>query len=295
MTKAMLVVVVLVAGLLTAAQASSTPCTVGPPLYQTTHMNPSAEVPLPTSGVVVLGGHSNATAINRSLQAMLPVPTLHGGIASHDSALWADANEDEYATINQRLAAIGKTPSDVTGWVWVSIQRKTNNAAEANAPGLVTNFEGDMNHILDRLEVLYPNLQTVWIASPVASFSPATNAEPSPYRQGAATIEHTGRIRVIPGPYLWTDQTCSRTDGLAVAASDYLPDGVHPNPETGAGPRFAAAIADFLMHPAPPVTTTTTAAPTTVITQPTTTETTTETTETTTATVPETTTTQVCG
>lgn len=242
------------------------PCNVGAPLYQTTHEDVIREVPLPTSGVVVLAGHSNAQRVNPYLGPLLAaqgITTVDAGFPGHDSGKWADTTLDEFDILHQRLVAMGKTEANVTGWVWVAMQKKTETVTQVNDPSLVDRYTNEMMRILPMLQSKYPNLVNVWIASPQASFSkeipyPA-NQEPSPWRQGAVSMRiantYVGPLHIIPGPYVWTDQVCGRADGLAFTKAEYEADGVHPGPV--AAQRYAQYMTDFFVNVPSPTTTTT--------------------------------------
>ena len=99
---------------------------------------------------------------------------------------------------------------------------------------------GDLRRIVGILRSRFPNLQLIYLSSRTYAgyATTALNPEPYAYESGFAVkwlvqerIE--GKLAgpwLAWGPYLWTDGTKGRRDGLVWTCQDVRSDGTHPSP-----------------------------------------------------------------
>ncbi|MBI1802637.1 MAG: hypothetical protein HYR71_13510, partial [Chloroflexi bacterium] len=155
-------------------------------------------------------------------------------------------------------------------------------------PADATHLQSDLASIVNIMSSRYPNLRIVYLASrtyggyATGSLSP----EPWAYESGFGvkwlvesyvngTVTNTNGLYVAWGPYLWTDGTVGRSDGLVWTCDDVVSDGAHPS--TSGTQKVAGLLLSFMksdstavswwLNPAMPTSTpTSTPAPTSVAT-----------------------------
>jgi hypothetical protein len=101
-------------------------------------------------------------------------------------------------------------------------------------------LQADLEAIVSIAQQRYPNLQLVYVSSRTyAGYAGSPlNPEPYAYDSGFAVrwlveqhLEHPSAGAWVGwGPYLWTDGTAGRSDGLTLTCADVAADGTHPSP-----------------------------------------------------------------
>ena len=174
----------------------------------------------------------DAAAEPRKNPRLVLVDGAQGGqdaetISSPTAAYWTN--------VDRRLAAAGVTARQVEAvWLKEAIARPTE-AFPADAKRL----QADLRAIDGILRRRFPNLQLVFVSSRTYGgyASTSQNPEPYAYESGFAVKwfvqdRIAGRLRgpwVQWGPYLWTDGTRGRSDGLVWTCADVRADGTHPS------------------------------------------------------------------
>jgi hypothetical protein len=164
------------------------------------------------------------------------VKIVDGAQGGYDAERVVTASAPFLATVDQRLHAAGVTAAQVEA-VWL----KEAIAGEREPfPQDARRLARDLDAIIRILRRRFDRLALVYLASRTyAGYATSPlNPEPYAYQSGFAvrrTIEDriAGRLRgpwVGWGPYLWTDGTRGRSDGLVWTCADVGPDGTHPSP-----------------------------------------------------------------
>ncbi|HUG64024.1 MAG TPA: hypothetical protein VMK83_02285 [Gaiellaceae bacterium] len=201
--------------------------------------------PDPDGRIVLLSiGMSNTTqefqAFTRSAAAdattsprMLLVDGAQGG---QDAQRIADPSAPFWARVDERLARAGATARQVqVVWLKQAIARETRSFP-ADARGL----QASLRSIVSIMRARYANLKLVFLSSRTYAGYATTSLNPEPYAyQSAFAVRWligermAGKV-VGPwlgwGPYLWTDGTKGRRDGLQWTCGDVREDGTHPSP-----------------------------------------------------------------
>jgi hypothetical protein len=180
---------------------------------------------------------------------------LNGARGGMDADTWDSPSEENYDAIVDLLTPLGLSEKQVQV-IWL----KVANGAVGGSPSLPSNqadayvLMDTMADIVRALEVRYPNLQQVYIASRIyAGYTTAPiNPEPYAYESGFAVkwlieaqIDQMATGQVDPllgdlnygtaapwlawGPYLWADGPNPRSDGLVWLPEDYGDDMTHPS------------------------------------------------------------------
>jgi hypothetical protein len=204
----------------------------------------SSGQPDPANGRIVLLsiGMSNATQeYSRFKQFADPDPEknprltiVDGAVGGQDATIIRNPTAGYWVTVTQRLTNASVTANQVQAvWLKEAIAGE-NRAFPADAQGL----KNALKDIVAILQSRYPNLQLIYVSSRTyAGYASSTlNPEPYSYQSGFAVkwlIE--SRIRegvgawIGWGPYLWTNGTAGRSDGLVWLCSDTQNDGTHPS------------------------------------------------------------------
>jgi len=154
-----------------------------------------------------------------------------------------------WTVLAQRVAQSGLTPAQVQV-VWTKMAR-ANPAAQGAFPKHAVAMQDQMVTILQDLKRTYPNLKLAYLSSRTYAGYATTGLNPEPYAyEGAFTMRwliqdqiagdpslnydpQQARVRVpllLWGPYLWSNgETGRKLDDLKYSASDFAPDGTHPN------------------------------------------------------------------
>ncbi len=198
-----------------------------------------------TSGRVVLLsiGMSNTTQEFSEFKRMADAGTrkspsvivVDGAQGGQDAERTKDPSAPFWSNIDRRLEADGVTSRQVqVAWVKQAIARPTE-AFPADAKRLQTN----MRAIVQIMRQRYPNLRLVYLSSRTYGGYATTQLNPEPYAyQSGFAVKWLVQERIEGklkgpwlawGPYLWTDGTKGRRDGLTWTCEDVREDGTHPS------------------------------------------------------------------
>jgi hypothetical protein len=197
----------------------------------------------PIGGKIVLLsiGMSNTTQEFREFQREVhpasTVAVVDGAFGGQDAEKIKDPSYRYWSGVDQRLAAAGATAAQVQAvWLKEAIIRE-NEPFPADAQRL----RNDLHAIVQILNQRFPNLRLIFVSSRTYGGYATTplNPEPYAYDSGFAVKWLVGdaidgrlksRAWVGWGPYLWTNGTKGRADGLTWTCDDVRPqDGTHPS------------------------------------------------------------------
>ncbi len=161
---------------------------------------------------------------------------VDGAQGGQDAERIMDSGAQYWRVIEQRLGDAGATRDQVqAAWLKEAIAGERREF-----PQDARRLEDDLRAIVRVLQQRYPNLQIVYISSRIYAGYATTrlNPEPYAYESGFAVkwvIEEMikGKLDgpwLAWGPYLWTDGTKGRGDGLVWTCEDVRADGTHPSP-----------------------------------------------------------------
>ncbi len=199
-----------------------------------------------SSGTIVLLsiGMSNTTMEFSAFKALADrdprksprVAIVDGAQGGQDAERIKDPAAPFWGVVDERLAAAGVTGAQVQA-VWL----KEAIAGENEPfPADARRLQADLATIDGVLAARFPNLRLVYLASRTYAGYATTplNPEPYAYDSGFAVrwlVQQRIEKRIAGpwlgwGPYLWTDGTTGRRDGLVWTCDDTLADGTHPSP-----------------------------------------------------------------
>jgi hypothetical protein len=165
---------------------------------------------------------------------------VDGAQGGQDAEIVKDASARYWSVVDQRLERAGVTRAQVqVVWLKEAIIRPTEQF-----PADAKRLQSDLRQIVALLRDRFPRLQLVYVSSRTYGGYATTplNPEPYAYQSGFAVKwlvrEHTrSKVKSRPwlawGPYLWTDGTKGRKDGLVWTCTDVRADGTHPSPTSG--------------------------------------------------------------
>ncbi len=106
-------------------------------------------------------------------------------------------------------------------------------------PTDANHLKTDLSAIIGIMQQRYPNLKLIFVSSRTYGGYASTTLSPEPYAyQGGLAVKWLIQDRlntsttgpwVAWGPYLWTNGTKGRSDGLVWTCTDTLSDGTHPS------------------------------------------------------------------
>src|SRR5438105_13048160 len=208
----------------------------------------AAKLVKPVDGKIVLLsiGMSNTTQEWQAFMQLLhsavdrlyspAVTVVDGAQGGQDAEIVKDPSAQFWANVEQRLAQAGATDAQVQAvWLKEAIARPTEQF-----PADAQRLRGDLEAILQILARTYPNLHLVYLSSRTYGGYASTTLNPEPYAyQSGFAVKWTvgdridGHLKVRPwvgwGPYLWTNGTAGRSDGLVWNCTDTATDGTHPS------------------------------------------------------------------
>jgi hypothetical protein len=200
----------------------------------------------PVNGRIVLLsiGMSNASQEFRSFMRLATgdpqlnpaVRLVDGAMGTWDARRVARPGAGYWAALDRRLVAAGTSPREVQAvWLKESISGE-DRAFPQDAKALRTNLRA----IAQTLARRFPNLRLIYTSSRTYGGYAVTalNPEPAAYDSGYAVrwlIQDRMESKLKGpwigwGPYLWTDGTKGRADGLTWTCDDVRKDGTHPSP-----------------------------------------------------------------
>ena len=162
---------------------------------------------------------------------------VDGAQGGQDAETIKDPSARFWSVVDTRISAAGATAAQVQA-VWL----KEAIAREANPfPQDALRLETDLRQIVGILHARFPNLQLIYLSSRTYAgyATTALNPEPQAYDSGFAARwlvneRLKGKLKgpwIAWGPYLWTNGTRGRKDGLVWTCTDTRPtDGTHPSP-----------------------------------------------------------------
>jgi hypothetical protein len=175
----------------------------------------------------------------RSAKTDAHLVIVDGAQGGQDAEIVKDPSANFWQVLDRRLAAAGVSAAQVQAvWLKEALARPTE-AFPADAKHL----QADLHAIVTLMGSRFPNLRLVYVSSRTYGgyATTALNPEPYAYQSGFAVKwlvqERIGgkalkrRPWVGWGPYLWTNGTKGRSDGLAWTCGDVrASDGTHPSP-----------------------------------------------------------------
>jgi hypothetical protein len=137
--------------------------------------------------------------------------------------------------VDQRLADADVAPEQVQV-VWL----KQSVAGEQRPfPRDARGLQSDLRAIIRLIRARYPNVKLVYLSSrtyggyAISGLNPEPAAYDSAYAvRGVIQERISGKLKgpfLLWGPYLWTDGTAGRSDGLVWTCEDVEEDGTHPS------------------------------------------------------------------
>lgn len=164
-----------------------------------------------------------------------PVVVVDGAQGGQDARAWVDPKARTWTVADDRLRAAGVTAAQVQA-VWIK-------QAVAQPKGDFAASSGELERMLDAIvrsaAARYPNLAQAFLSSRTYAGYAITTLNPEPYAyEGAFAVKRLvdrsvqspdARPWIGWGPYLWTDGTKGRADGLTWTCADVADDGVHPS------------------------------------------------------------------
>jgi hypothetical protein len=197
----------------------------------------------PIGGKIVLLsiGMSNTTLefqqFQREAHPAADVVVVDGAFPGQDAEKIKDPSYAYWGRVDGRLAAAGATAAQVQAvWLKEAIAQE-NEPFPADAQRL----RGDLGAIVQILQQRYPNLQLIYVSSRTYGGYATTTLNPEPYAYDSGFAVKwlvgdvaDGHLKARPwvgwGPYLWTNGTKGRADGLTWTCDDVRPqDGTHPS------------------------------------------------------------------
>lgn len=176
------------------------------------------------------------------------VVVVDGAQGGQDAVKIKDPTARFWGRVDERLSAAGVTAKQVqVVWLKEAIARE-NRAFPADARGL----QADLRTIVEVLRRRYSNLSLVYVSSRTYGGYATKPLNPEPYAyQSSFAVKWLIQDRIEGrlagpwlawGPYLWTDGTKGRNDGLVWTCDDVRSDGTHPS-ENG-----QKKVADLLLR-----------------------------------------------
>jgi hypothetical protein len=140
-----------------------------------------------------------------------------------------------WENVDQRLADADVTPEQVQA-VWL---KQAVAGEQRPFPRDARGLQSDLRAIIRIMRARYPNVKLVYLSSRTYAGYAITglNPEPAAYDsayavRGVIQERIRGKLRgphLLWGPYLWTDGTAGRNDGLVWTCDDVEEDGTHPS------------------------------------------------------------------
>jgi hypothetical protein len=201
----------------------------------------------PIEGRIVLLsiGMSNATqefsAFKRLADAdphkSASVTIVDGAQGGQDAEAIKDPNGRYWAILQLRLAVAGVSADEVQAvWLKEAIARDASRF-----PADARRLAADLRQIIGILRARFPNLQLIYLSSRTYAGYATTPLNPEPQAYDSAFAVRWvvsdrihGKLKgpwIGWGPYLWTNGTRGRKDGLVWTCADVrASDGTHPSP-----------------------------------------------------------------
>jgi hypothetical protein len=174
------------------------------------------------------------------------VTVVDGAQGGQDAVVLANPAANFWTVVDQRLAVAGLTPEQVQV-VWL---KEAIAGVSGGFPGGAQQLQSLLGQIARNVKTRYPNVELCFCSSRTyAGYATVQlNPEPYAYESGFAVqwligqqiagdpqlnSDPAAEPAVAPwlgfGPYLWTDGTTPRSDGLVWNCADTEADGTHPS------------------------------------------------------------------
>jgi hypothetical protein len=213
-----------------------------PPRYLKQGLSAAKQVP-PTRVVVLSIGMANTTAEFRAFTRLAAddpavnpaVELVDGAMDGWDARRIARPLAGYWSAVNRRLAAQGASARDV-GVVWL---KEAISGEDRKFPQDAKALRTNLRAIAQILARRFPKLHLIYVSSRTYGGYAVTalNPEPAAYDSGYAVRwlvqdRMEGKLKgpwIGWGPYLWTDGTRGRADGLTWTCDDVRKDGTRPS------------------------------------------------------------------
>ena len=215
-----------------------------PPQKYLRRANAASKRIKPIDGKIVLLslGMSNASdefsafkrSADRDPQKNSSVVVVDGAQDGFDSRR-ARSQSVFWENVDQRLADADVTPEQVQA-VWL---KQAVAGEQRPFPRDARGLQSDLRAIIKIMRARYPNVKLVYLSSrtyggyAITGLNPEPAAYDSAYAvRGVIQERISGRLKgpfLLWGPYLWTDGTAGRSDGLVWTCDDVEEDGTHPS------------------------------------------------------------------
>jgi hypothetical protein len=200
--------------------------------------------PINARVVLLSVGMSNTTQEFRAfmrfavgdLEVSPAVKLVDGAIGGWDARRVARGGGGYWPALDRRLAAEGVSPREVQV-VWL---KEAIAGEDRRFPQDAKALKDNLRAITQILARRFPNLRLIYTSSRTYGGYAVTplNPEPAAYDSGYAVRwlvqeRMEGKLKgpwIGWGPYLWTDGTKGRADGLTWTCDDVRKDGTHPSP-----------------------------------------------------------------
>jgi hypothetical protein len=171
---------------------------------------------------------------------------VDGAQGGQTGVRWANPADPVWGVVDQRLAAAGLTPAQVTV-AWVKLADATPSSGW---PAYAQQLQAEQAAVARNLHDRYPNLVLAYFSSRIYAGYASTALNPEPYAYeggfsvkwlisdqlaGEPTLNFDPAAGAVEapwiawGPYLWADGLVPRSDGLTWSCADLAPDGTHPS------------------------------------------------------------------
>jgi hypothetical protein len=164
------------------------------------------------------------------------VTIVDGAQGGQDVVRISDANAPFWREVDRRIRTAGATGSDVQV-VWL---KEAIAGPRSGFPAEARRLQGGLRNAVRILAARFPNLRLVYLSSRTYAGYATTQLNPEPYAyESGFAVKWTIQDRIEGkltgpwlgwGPYLWTDGTRGRRDGLTWTCADVAADGTHPSP-----------------------------------------------------------------
>ena len=197
-----------------------------------------------------MGLAANSSAVNHSTLVI-----INGAQGGQDGPHWTTASATTYDTIrDDGLTPRGLTENQVQV-IWLKLADGSVTGSLPSPSADAYTLYANLGNAIRAIKSRYPNVQMVFVSSRTfGGYGTSNTSEPYSYeggfafqwivqaqidqmRNGGVVVDaRAGDLNyntVAPwiawGPYLWTDGTTPRSDGLTWQPSDVQSDGIHPS------------------------------------------------------------------
>lgn len=164
------------------------------------------------------------------------VVVVDGAQDGQDAVKWTSPDAPTWSVVEQRLRQAGASDGQVQA-IWL---KEEQAAPHQDFETHIRSLADQVRRIADVAATRYPNLQQLYLSPRTYAGYATSNLNPEPYAYWSGfadklvIAESVARPDARPwvgwGPYLWTDGTKGRSDGLVWTCQDVRDsDGTHPS------------------------------------------------------------------